>query len=84
MTATSNPVRAVRCCLCSWTCSDADPAVRESKWLAHYYGLHPQPLWTRCTVPPFCGWSTTADDLTTLRRLKAAHESTHQKANETR
>ena len=74
--ATERP-RPIHCRLCSWKTTDPNPAVREEQWQAHYYGVHPQPLLTRCTVPPFCGWSTTAPHLDELRRLKAEHEATH-------
>lgn len=77
MSAAAERSRAVHCRLCPWRTTDPDPAAREQQWQAHYYGLHPQPIETRCTVPPYCGWTITAPDLTTLRLLKAEHEATH-------
>lgn len=69
--------RAIHCRLCSWSTTDPDPVVREEAWRAHYAGVHPQPIATRCMVPPYCGWTATADDLPELRRLRDGHEATH-------
>lgn len=74
----------VHCRLCSWRTSDADPVVREQKWRAHYDGVHPQPLRTRCMVPPYCGWTASADDLPALRRLRDEHEATHTKTTKSK
>ena len=79
MSAAPERPRAILCRLCSWKTTDPDPTVREEQWQAHYYGVHPRPIATRCTVPPYCGWTTTAPDLDELRRLKAEHEATHTK-----
>lgn len=72
--------RPIRCCLCSWLTCDPDGRVREEQWNQHYYGVHPQPLMTKCTAPPYCGWTGTAGDLDTLRRLHHEHEASHMSA----
>lgn len=69
--------RPIRCCLCSWMTYEPNSQVREQQWREHYYGLHPQPLVTTCIVPPYCGWTSTAPDLDTLRLVREAHEAMH-------
>lgn len=84
MSATTERAPAIHCRLCSWKTDAPDPVVREQQWQAHYDGVHPQPLRTRCMVPPYCGWTATADDLPKLRRLRDNHEATHKKNSNTR
>lgn len=78
MSARPERPRAIHCRLCSWKTTDPDPIAREEQWQAHYEGVHPQPLMTRCMVPPYCAWTATADDLATLRRLRDEHDATHK------
>ena len=77
MSAQATGPATIHCRLCSWRTSDPDPVAREGAWSAHYVGVHPRPLRTKCMVPPYCGWTATADDLPTLRRLRDEHAATH-------